>query len=103
VELELALPVMVLVFLGSMLVASFYIVYAAPVLFAELMLDGVLAVTLYRRLRTIDVRYWLETAIHRTYATFLWAGVVVVVAGFGMSHYVPEAKSVGEVLQRVLG
>ena len=101
-ELDLALPLMVLVFLAAMVAASFYIVTAAPVLFAELLLDGVLAATLYRRLRTIDVRHWLESAISRTYATFLWAGVVLVVAGWGMSLYVPEAKSVGEVLVAIM-
>ena len=101
-EFELALPVMVLVFFVSMLLASFYIVAAAPLLFAELLLDGVLAVTLYRRLRTVDVRYWLGTAVRRTYSTFLVAGAILVVAGWCMGHYVPTAQSVGEVLQRVI-
>jgi hypothetical protein len=100
-ELEFALPVMVLVFVGSMLVASCYIVYTAPVLFAELMLDGVLAVTLYHRLRALDVRHWLETAIRRTYPTFLLAGVILVVAGLGMSQYASQAKSMGEVLMQM--
>jgi len=97
-ELGLALPVLLLVFLGATLVATCYIVYAAPVLFAELMLDGVLAITLYRRLRTLDVRHWLQTALRRTFSTFLLAGVILVVAGLGMSEYAPEAKSLGDVL-----
>jgi hypothetical protein len=101
VELELALPLLVLVVAAAVLAASFYIVYAAPVLLAELLLDGVLALTLYRRLRTLDRRHWLETAIRRTYATFLWTGVILVVAGLAMAHYVPGARSMGEVIVRL--
>jgi hypothetical protein len=98
----LMLMIMLLVFLGTMLLVSFYVVYAAPVLFAELILDGLLAATLYHRLRTVDVRYWLGTAIRRTYASFLAAGIILMVMGWVMGHAAPGAKSVGEVLQHLM-
>jgi hypothetical protein len=102
VELELALPLLVIVFLGTLLIACCYIVYGAPLLFAELMLDGVLAATLYQRLRTLDARHWLETALRHTWPTFLLAAVIMVVAGLAMTQYLPSARSIGEVLRQLL-
>lgn len=104
---ELAIPVFILVLVASLLagvfLVSFSIVYSAPALFAELLLDGVLAATLYRRLRKLETRHWLETAIRRTFKSFLTAALLLVLAGWLMGHYVPEARSLGEVLARIGG
>jgi hypothetical protein len=100
--LEYALPLLVLALLGSVLFTCFYIIYAAPVLFAELMLDGVLSATLYRRLRTLDARHWLETAVRRTYKLFLGAAATVFILGLVMEAYAPGARSIGEVLSKLL-
>lgn len=102
IDFELGLPLLVLVFLGAVLLACCYIVYGAPLLFAELMLDGVLAATLYRRLRTLDARHWLATAVRRTCTTFLVAGAVVVISGLIMERLAPGAGSFGEVIMHIL-
>ena len=102
IEIELALPLLVLVFVCTLLIACCYIVYGAPLLFAELMLDGVLAATLYQRLRTLDARHWLETALRHTWPTFLLAAVIMVVAGYAMEQYLPGVRSIGEVMHRLL-
>jgi len=82
----------------TVLVASFSIVYSAPVLFAELLLDGVLAATLYRRLRRLDSRHWLQSAVRRTIVPFAITAALVMAAGWGLSVYAPAARSLGDVL-----
>lgn len=93
-----AIPLLVLVFVLGLLVASISVVYSAPLLFAELLLDGVLAATLYRRLKKLERRHWLQTAVRRTWLPFLVTAVVLALAGWGMSIYAPDALSIGDVI-----
>lgn len=99
---EFAIPLIALAVLAAILAALFmssvWIIYSAPLLFAELLVDGVLAVTLYRRLRRFDERHWLETAVRRTWGPFLAVASIAALAGWAMSLYAPEAKSLGDVL-----
>lgn len=95
---EFAIPLMVVVAVVVMLLSSLFVVYSAPILFAELLLDGVLAASLYRRLRRIETRHWLETAIRRTIWPFVLTAVVLAAVGFGAAWYVPEADSIGDIL-----
>jgi len=68
---EFAIPIVIIVLLAAMLLSSIWIVYTAPALFAELLLDGVLSTTLYRRLRRLESQHWLQTAVGRTVWVFL--------------------------------
>lgn len=97
---ELALPLIVLVMLGALLLSSFWIVYSAPLLFAELLLDGLLAAGLYRRLRGIESEHWILTAIKRTFWAFLLTALLFAAAGWLMQKAIPEAHSMGEFIQR---
>ncbi len=78
--------------------ASIWIVSLAPSLFAELLLDGVLSAGLYRRLRRLPKRSWLETAVRRTVLPFVLAAITLGAAGYLMESYAPEARSLGGVL-----
>lgn len=89
-------PVALLV--GGVLAAA-YIVYAAPVLFAEVLLDVALVSGLYRRLRTIEARSWLTTAIRHTWVPVTLVVLLVVTLGFVIQHQVPQADSIGDVLR----
>lgn len=95
---EFVIPLLVLVALGALLLSSLWVVYSAPALFAELLVDGVLAAGLYRRLRRLEHQHWLETAFRRTVWPFILTAIVVCVAAWGMSLYAPEAHSIGQVL-----
>jgi hypothetical protein len=99
---ELAIPLGILLavvtIVVTVLVASVSIVYSAPVLFAELLVDGVLAATLYRRLRRLDSRHWLQSAVRRTFVPFAITALLMMAAGWGLSSYAPTARSLGEVL-----
>ncbi len=96
---EFAIPAFVLILLAGLILSSLYVVYSAPVLFAELLLDGMLAAGLYHRLRWIESQHWLETALRRTIWPFGLTALVFVVAGWMMGIYAPEAHSIGAVLQ----
>lgn len=95
---EFAIPLVVLVLIGAMAFSSLFMVYSAPALFAELLVDGVLSASLYRRLRGLETRHWLETALRRTALPFVLTAVIVSASGWGMALYAPEAHSIGEVI-----
>lgn len=95
---ELAIPLVVIVLLGAALFSSLFVVYSAPLLFAELLVDGMLAASLYKRLRGIEKRHWLETAVRRTFVPFALTAVFAAAAGVAMVLYAPGANSIGGVL-----
>lgn len=95
---EFAIPLVVLIFIGAMLLSILLMIYSAPILFAELLVDGVLSASLYHRLRGLETRHWLDTAIRRTAWPFIVTAIVVSALGWGMSLYAPEAHSIGDVI-----
>jgi hypothetical protein len=95
---ELAIPIVVLVLAIGLALASLYVVYLAPTLFAELLFDGTLSYTLYRHLRATDTRHWLTTAMRRTALPFGLTAVFLVAVGAAMAAYAPGARSIGEVM-----
>jgi len=97
---EFAIPLVVLILIGALLLSSFLMIYSAPTLFAELLVDGVLSASLYRRLRGLETRHWLETAIRRTAGPFVLIAAIVSATGWGMALYAPEAHSIGDVVLR---
>ena len=94
---EIGLIIVVVVAVLGGLLASFYIIYAAPALLAEIFVDGVLIAGLYKRVRGIERQYWLATAIKRTIVPVILATVFFTVAGFAVQKAVPEADSIGQV------
>lgn len=95
---ELAIPLIALMVLGALLVSSVWVIYAAPILFAELLVDGVLTATLYRRLRGLEPRHWLETAVRRTIVPFIVTTTIAVAVGWGLGKYNPDATSIGDIV-----
>lgn len=96
---EAAIPIAVVLFVVAIVLSSLYVVYTAPVLFAEMLVDSILSASLYRRLRGLDAGHWIESAVKRTIWPFLLTTLVVAAAGGIMGHYVPEAETLGEVLR----
>ena len=90
----------VVVLIGAA-IAALYIVYIAPVLLAEILLDGVLMAGLYKRVKTIDHRHWLRAALRRTALPAVLVALFFTVAGFAMQKAAPGARSIGEVWQRI--
>ncbi len=97
---ELAIPILVAVLAIGLALASLYVVYLAPALFAELLFDGVLSYGLYRHLRGTDSRNWLETAFRRTVVPFLLTAIFLAIVGAGLTAYAPGAHTIGAALQQ---
>lgn len=97
---EFAIPLLVLIVVAALVLASGWIVYSAPLLFAELLVDGVLAASLYRRLKGLEARHWLETAVRRTAWPFALTALTFCLAGAVMHGLAPDAHSIGEFLSR---
>jgi len=75
------------------LVACGYIVYSAPSLFAELLLDGILSAGLYRQMRDLEPRHWLKSVVRRTGVPFAFVAVFFTSAAAVSQTYAPEAVS----------
>ncbi|MEO6854002.1 MAG: hypothetical protein ABI410_13535 [Rhodoferax sp.] len=98
---EWAIPLVVLLLGAGLALSMLYMVYAAPVLFAELLLDGVLSASLYRNLRGLQRQHWLTSAFRRTALPFVLTGVFLCLSGWAMQAYAPHAHSIGDVLQQL--
>jgi hypothetical protein len=96
---EFAVPLAIVIFAAAILLSSLFVIYTAPTLMAEVLLDTLLAAGLYRRLKHIDHRYWLESAVRRTIWPFVITTLCLVAAGWAMAQYVPGADSIGDVLR----
>lgn len=82
---------------ASAVIASGWVVFIATDLLAEVLLDGLLSAGLYRRLRRLPRRHWLQATWRRTRVPFLIVLVFFVLAGIAMRAYAPQASSLGEV------
>jgi hypothetical protein len=100
---ELAIPLLAIALAVGLALASLYVVYLAPALFAELLFDGVLSYTLYRNLRRSDSRHWLATAVRKTALPFALTAVFLAGVGAAITAYAPGARSIGEAMQQAQG
>jgi hypothetical protein len=95
---EGAIPLAVILLALGIVFSSLFVVWSAPILFAEILVDALLAAGLYRRLRGLDPRHWMVAALRRTLLPFVLTTLVVAGAGWGMQSHAPGARSLGEVL-----
>ena len=96
---EFAIPLVVIVLAIGIAFASLYIVYIAPVLFAEVLVDGALSYALLRRLRGQAPGHWLSSTVRKTVVPFAVTAAFVGAAGAAMAAYAPGATSLGEVMK----
>lgn len=85
------------VVLGAMI----YVLYLAPILLAEVLVDGVLLVALYRRLKGTEPEHWLFGAVKRTWIPALVVILTFFIAGTIFQRLAPEARSIGGVWEAV--
>lgn len=97
VALLVVLVVLVLVFS-----ALIYVVWIAPVLFAELIIDAAVVGSLYRPIRNIERRHWLMTALRKTAIPAVIITILFAIAGFVMQAAEPDAVTIGQFLNAVL-
>lgn len=97
VALLVVLVVLVLVFS-----ALIYVVWIAPILFAELIIDAAVVGSLYRPIRNIERRHWLMTALRKTAIPAVIITILFAIAGFVMQAAEPDAVTIGQFLNAVL-
>lgn len=93
------IPVVLALLAG--VIAAVYVVYIAPALLAEILLDGVLMAGLYKRVKSIEHKHWLSCALRRTVVPAIVVIVFFTIAGYAMHAAVPEAHSIGEVWKHI--
>ncbi len=82
--------------------ASLYVVYAAPVLLAEILVEGVLLSGLYRGMRRARRDGdWLGAAVRRTWLPVLLTLLTFAAAGYLLQRAAPRARSIGEAWKMV--
>jgi hypothetical protein len=97
----LAVPLLVIVLAVGLAFSSIYVIYSAPTLFAELLLDGALSATLYHRLRGIERRHWLSTALRTTAVPFVLTALLLTAIGWGLQSAAPGARSLGDAFHHI--
>jgi hypothetical protein len=85
----------------GVIVAMFYVVYIAPVFLAEILVDALLVAGLYKRLKGVEPRHWLLSAVRRTLLPAVLATALFIAAGYLMGLVAPEARSIGEFWRQV--
>ncbi|HEX7317420.1 MAG TPA: hypothetical protein VF297_26205 [Pyrinomonadaceae bacterium] len=82
--------------------ASLYVVYAAPLLLAEILVEGVLLSGLYRGMRRARRDGdWLGAAVRRTWLPVLLTIIMFTAAGYLLQRAAPRARSIGEAFRAV--
>lgn len=86
----------VLVATVAALGAAFYLIWSAPILLAEVLVDGLILTGLYKRLkRTDDPEHWVLGAVRRTWIPALMVVILFSFAGWLLQRAVPDARSIG--------
>lgn len=93
---DLIWVVIALVVLIAGLLAIFYIVYIAPILLTEVLVDGLLAAGLYKSVKGVEGRHWMTTVLRKTAIPAILALVFFSIAGFCVQKIEPGASSIGE-------
>jgi hypothetical protein len=83
--------------------AALYVVYAAPLLLAEILVEGVLLSGLYRGMKRArrGGGDWLGAAVRRTWLAVLLTLVTFSAAGYFLQRAAPRARTIGEAWRMV--
>ena len=98
--IPLVIALLIAALAAALVFATIYLVYLAPALFAEPLVDGALSASLYRRMRGLQTRHWLESAVRRTALPFAVTALGLGATGFGFQVYAPDARTLGEVVKQ---
>ena len=98
---EFAIPLIILILLVTIILSSVFVIYSAPILFAELLLDSLLAAGLYKKLKGAEESNWFPTAIRRTIIPMLITTFVFTLCGYILQSYLPTANSLGDAVKMI--
>ena len=81
--------------------AVVYVVYLAPLLLAEVLVDGLLLVGFYKKLKGPEPEHWALCAVRRTWIPAIIVAVTFFFAGVVFENLAPDARSIGGVWKAV--
>jgi hypothetical protein len=93
---------LIVVALCAALVAGAYVIWQAPVLFAEVLVNGGLMAGMARRLRPQPEQHWTAGVIRRTWFPALLVAITFCAVGATLAYFVPGAHSMGQAVKLVL-
>jgi hypothetical protein len=88
-------------FVVAGLAALGLVVYASPILFAEVLLDAAVAGAVYRRARRRSRAHWLAGVLRRTWLPAVALCAFVAGTGLAVQAWMPEARSLGDAVRAV--
>jgi len=80
------------------LLVCVYVVWTAPALLAELLVDGWVMSRVYKKLKLIDQSHWISGALRRTWFPAVLVAVFFAIAGLFLQRIAPGAESFGDVV-----
>ena len=83
--------ILILIAVGSALFAAVYVIWEAPALFAEVLVNGSLLVGLARRMRATPGEHWTAGVIRRTWIPAGLVALALTLVGAGLTYLVPGA------------
>jgi hypothetical protein len=83
-------------------IAIGYVIWIAPTLLAEAIVNGAVAGKVYHGMQKKDHEFWTEDIFKRTIVAGAVVIVCAIVAGYALNRIAPEAASVGGVWAHVL-
>jgi hypothetical protein len=94
--------VAVLLIAAATVGAVVWVLWTAPILLAEVLVDGLVLTGLYRRLKHgPEPGHWLTGAIRRTWIPAVVVALLFSVAGHLLQKAVPEARSIGAAWEAI--
>jgi hypothetical protein len=79
-----------------------YVVYLAPLLLAEALVDGVIVATIAHRVSDLERRDWTATVVRRTWLPALAVIGLLMIGGFALQKLAPDARSIGPAIAQIL-
>ena len=95
----------ILVFVAALLAGLAtigYVVYLAPLLLAEVLVDGVIVATIAHRVSDLERRDWTATVIRRTWLPAVAVISLLMIGGFALQKIAPDARSIGPAIAQML-
>ena len=84
------------------LLAVFYVVWIAPALLAEVLVDAAIVSAVSHRVTQLERRDWTATVLRRTWLPALILIVTVTAAGYALQRAAPDARSIGPAVETIL-
>jgi hypothetical protein len=98
-DMEGLLVIPLLLLAALLTAASLYIVIVAPTLFAELLVDALIAAGVYRRVRRLPARHWFVSSLAHTWRPFLILFATTLITSMVLQALVPTADSIGDIFR----